>query len=376
MTHRVDQLARHVRRLGNHELNELLIQLPTPCFAGLVEVALTRPVLPAGLVLRYEPATGVDGWAVVACAPRRQLGTLTRDRDRDPSGRVVWRAWTRAGQLVQLSGISSWRRRGDAAAALAWVTPVSGARCLTLAAYVRALPDSALHQLLSRLPQERFDRLLEAGPAGGVGRMTRQARLRGGRRGRARPASGAYRGRTKPSPCRTTAGSGSGRKARITAGLPRWWWRSSRRSRRTSRTPTAGSWSRTRAAGRPVRATCWRSGRVRPSRSTRSSRSSPSARRFVSSAMSLGALSPEAHSTLSIAMNRIGARSNSGEGGEDPHNYHAASPTATGRTTGSSRSPRPASASRPSTSRAPTSSRSRSSQGAKPGEGGQLPATR
>jgi glutamate synthase (NADPH/NADH) large chain/glutamate synthase (ferredoxin) len=44
-------------------------------------------------------------------------------------------------------------------------------------------------------------------------------------------------------------------------------------------------------------------------------------RRFVSSAMSLGALSPEAHATISIAMNRIGARSNSGEGGEDPFNY-------------------------------------------------------
>jgi glutamate synthase (ferredoxin) len=44
-------------------------------------------------------------------------------------------------------------------------------------------------------------------------------------------------------------------------------------------------------------------------------------RRFISSAMSLGALSPEAHATLSIAMNRMGARSNSGEGGEDPFNY-------------------------------------------------------
>src|SRR6185437_3118116 len=44
--------------------------------------------------------------------------------------------------------------------------------------------------------------------------------------------------------------------------------------------------------------------------------------RFISSAMSLGALSPEAHATLSIAMNRMGARSNSGEGGEDPHSYH------------------------------------------------------
>jgi glutamate synthase (NADPH/NADH) large chain/glutamate synthase (ferredoxin) len=44
-------------------------------------------------------------------------------------------------------------------------------------------------------------------------------------------------------------------------------------------------------------------------------------RRFVSSAMSLGALSPEAHATLTIAMNRMNARSNSGEGGEDPHHY-------------------------------------------------------
>ncbi len=41
-------------------------------------------------------------------------------------------------------------------------------------------------------------------------------------------------------------------------------------------------------------------------------------RRFVSSAMSLGALSPEAHAALTIAMNRMGAKSNSGEGGEDP----------------------------------------------------------
>ncbi|HYU27850.1 MAG TPA: glutamate synthase large subunit [Gemmatimonadales bacterium] len=44
-------------------------------------------------------------------------------------------------------------------------------------------------------------------------------------------------------------------------------------------------------------------------------------RRFISSAMSLGALSPEAHTTLAIAMNRMHARSNSGEGGEDPATY-------------------------------------------------------
>ncbi|OYX79539.1 MAG: glutamate synthase subunit alpha, partial [Brevundimonas sp. 32-68-21] len=45
-------------------------------------------------------------------------------------------------------------------------------------------------------------------------------------------------------------------------------------------------------------------------------------RRFLTQAMSLGALGPEAHETLNIAMNRIGARSVSGEGGEDPERYH------------------------------------------------------
>ncbi len=44
-------------------------------------------------------------------------------------------------------------------------------------------------------------------------------------------------------------------------------------------------------------------------------------KRFVSSAMSFGSLSREAHETLAIAMNRIGAMSNSGEGGEDPARY-------------------------------------------------------
>jgi hypothetical protein len=157
---RDDQLTAHIRRLGNHALNELLLQLPKPSFAALVEVALARPVLPAGLALRFEPTPGVDGWTVLACAPRRRLGTLTRDQD--PSGRRVWRAWTRADDPVQITGVGRWRRRGDAAAALAWVTPVSGARCLALAANVRALPDPALHELLARLPCDRFDRLLEA----------------------------------------------------------------------------------------------------------------------------------------------------------------------------------------------------------------------
>ncbi|MBI3344972.1 MAG: glutamate synthase large subunit [Gammaproteobacteria bacterium] len=43
--------------------------------------------------------------------------------------------------------------------------------------------------------------------------------------------------------------------------------------------------------------------------------------RFDSAGMSLGALSPEAHEALAIAMNRLGGRSNSGEGGEHPHRY-------------------------------------------------------
>ncbi|MCE7524469.1 glutamate synthase large subunit [Alloalcanivorax xenomutans] len=43
--------------------------------------------------------------------------------------------------------------------------------------------------------------------------------------------------------------------------------------------------------------------------------------RFDSAGMSLGALSPEAHEAIATAMNRLGGRSNSGEGGEDPARY-------------------------------------------------------
>jgi hypothetical protein len=155
-----DPLAAHVRRLGNHDLNELLVQLPKPTFAALVDVALVRPVLPVGLLVRFESAHGVDGWTVLACAPRRRLGTLTRDRD--PDGQPSWRAWTHRGNPVQVAGIGWWHRRGDAATALAWVTPNSRARFLALAAHVRGLPDPELHELLRALPRELFDGLLEA----------------------------------------------------------------------------------------------------------------------------------------------------------------------------------------------------------------------
>ena len=96
-------------------------------------------------------------------------------------------------------------------------------------------------------------------------------------------------------------------------------------------------------------------------------------RRFVSSAMSLGALSPEAHSTLSIAMNRIGARSNSGEGGEDPENYR---PLENGDRV-DNRVKQVASARFGVTTEYLTRAEEleiKIVQGAKPGEGGQLPA--
>jgi glutamate synthase (NADPH/NADH) large chain len=47
-------------------------------------------------------------------------------------------------------------------------------------------------------------------------------------------------------------------------------------------------------------------------------------KRFATGAMSLGSISTEAHTTLAIAMNRIGARSNTGEGGEDPARFKPA----------------------------------------------------
>jgi glutamate synthase (NADPH/NADH) large chain len=93
---------------------------------------------------------------------------------------------------------------------------------------------------------------------------------------------------------------------------------------------------------------------------------------LVSPGISLGALSPEAHETLTIAMNRIGAKSDSGEGGEDPARYR----------------PRPNGDNASSAIKQIASGRFgvtaeylnncreieiKIAQGAKPGEGGQLP---
>jgi len=89
--------------------------------------------------------------------------------------------------------------------------------------------------------------------------------------------------------------------------------------------------------------------------------------RFDSAAMSLGALSPEAHEALAVAMNTLGGRSNSGEGGEDPARYH---------TNKRSRIKQVASGRFGVTAeylRSADVMQIKIAQGAKPGEGGQLP---
>ncbi len=92
--------------------------------------------------------------------------------------------------------------------------------------------------------------------------------------------------------------------------------------------------------------------------------------RFCAQAMSLGALSPEAHRTLAIAMNRLGARSNTGEGGEDPSVYRF-EPGAANRVK------QVASARFGVTAEYLARADEleiKMAQGSKPGEGGQLPA--
>ena len=91
-------------------------------------------------------------------------------------------------------------------------------------------------------------------------------------------------------------------------------------------------------------------------------------KRFNTGAMSLGSISPEAHETLAIAMNRLGGRSNTGEGGEDPERLYdperrsAIKQVASGRFGVTSEYLVNA-----------DDIQIKMAQGAKPGEGGQLP---
>jgi glutamate synthase (NADPH/NADH) large chain/glutamate synthase (ferredoxin) len=95
-------------------------------------------------------------------------------------------------------------------------------------------------------------------------------------------------------------------------------------------------------------------------------------KRFVTPGMSLGALSPEAHMTLNIAMNRIGAKSDSGEGGEDPAHHqplpNGDNPSAKIKQVASGRFGVTA-----EYLNACEELEIKIAQGAKPGEGGQLP---
>jgi glutamate synthase (ferredoxin) len=98
-------------------------------------------------------------------------------------------------------------------------------------------------------------------------------------------------------------------------------------------------------------------------------------KRFSTGAMSYGSISKEAHETLAIAMNRIGGKSNTGEGGEDPDRF---TPDANGDL-------RRSSIKQVASGRFGVTSeylanaddiQIKMAQGAKPGEGGQLPGTK
>ncbi len=93
-------------------------------------------------------------------------------------------------------------------------------------------------------------------------------------------------------------------------------------------------------------------------------------KRFKGAAMSYGALSSEAHETIALAFNQIGARSNTGEGGEPEERYHSAS---------NSKIKQVASARFGVTSKYLVSAEEiqiKLAQGAKPGEGGNLPGAK
>ncbi|HEY5078535.1 MAG TPA: glutamate synthase large subunit, partial [Opitutaceae bacterium] len=98
-------------------------------------------------------------------------------------------------------------------------------------------------------------------------------------------------------------------------------------------------------------------------------------KRFKTGAMSYGSISKEAHETLAIAMNRIGGKSNTGEGGEDPARYRL-EPNGDSK---NSAIKQVASGRFGVTSEYLVNARElqiKMAQGAKPGEGGQLPGTK
>jgi glutamate synthase domain-containing protein 2/glutamate synthase domain-containing protein 1/glutamate synthase domain-containing protein 3 len=97
-------------------------------------------------------------------------------------------------------------------------------------------------------------------------------------------------------------------------------------------------------------------------------------RRFFASAMSVGALSPEAHRVVAIAVNRLGARSNSGEGGEEPERCSLPGGREANSATKQFASGRFGVT--PAYLVSASELQIKMAQGSKPGEGGQLPASK
>ena len=85
----------------------------------------------------------------------------------------------------------------------------------------------------------------------------------------------------------------------------------------------------------------------------------------------MGSISQEAHETLAVAMNTIGAKSNSGEGGEDPARYGTTEKNSSIKQVASGRF-----GVTPEYLRSATEIQIKVAQGAKPGEGGQLPGSK
>jgi hypothetical protein len=166
------QLAAYVRRLSDHNLNNLLVELPRERFTPLAEAALARPFVLDAVAISFQRTQPRQGeatrWDVLIGGPGRRIGAVARRTwlMGDGGEAAGWFAYNSIGTVVAPPGAdwmwSGFVSRADAAALLAWESPASGARCVALAAHVRALADDDLGDLLVELPPGRFDALLKA----------------------------------------------------------------------------------------------------------------------------------------------------------------------------------------------------------------------
>ena len=195
-------------------------------------------------------------------------------------------------------------------------------------------------------------------------RRARAAPARGGRGRSRRPATG--RGSSTPGSPATAPTASSTSTPRRSSGRSRPW--PTGRSADLGTGPPPGPIPPSSATGSAIR----RPRGVRPVPLDEVEPARAIARRFVASAMSVGALSPEAHQAVTIGMQRAGGAANTGEGGEDPAWYR---PTADGERR-DARIKQVASARFGVTATYLARADQleiKIAQGSKPGEGGQLP---